>query len=87
MELFGYVIPVQLLGAFVGLFIIMAVIGAFNFYEMDKREKAIKARDLVAQKAAADHASRLITQKTGFIGPKRTVAVDARREVAQVKQG
>lgn len=86
MELLGFHVPAQLLGAIVGLFVIMLAVGAFNFVAMNKRENAIKARNLVAEKAAADHASRLITQKTGFIGPKRAIAVDARREVAQVQQ-
>ena len=86
MELFGYDIPAQLLGAVMGLFGIMSAVGVFNFIAMNKRESAIKARNLITQKAAADHASRLITQKTGFIGPKRAVRVNARREVAQVEQ-
>lgn len=82
MEVFGYHISEQWLILITGMFGVLLLIGTFNFIAMVKREKAFKARQLVAQQAAADHASRLITQKTGFIGPKRTVAVDARREVA-----
>ena len=86
MELFGYHIPLQMVGAFMGLAGIWAVMGIFNFVAMVKSENKIKARNLITKKAAADEASRLITQKTGFIGPKRAVRVNARREVAQVKQ-